>query len=473
MTENVLKIKIERNVYGGGALNFYIFNPETDEYEGKNAVSDENRLLKYTSDTRDLTEYAREMLSVLADTYRRIDRIEIHFYGILEDADILSAALNDVIGTDTRITLIPHCDISPEELLARLNGYIDSLNKKIDQFLSSEAFLEYAKTEKEPVLAVAEIPIIEGSRNTAELIEGAHIALKQIKGLGKELNRGADCIRTSRNQHRKDAAEHLSQVAALTDEFKALFSSLISDLTDPWKSSSALIECYRHTLDAEKTFAGKHGLITNLSGEDVKQLTFQFTSHFLNILPKNIKETLLSEFGAICVKVAEEFSKRYAGLCGSTAEEADIAHLLRRTVELDGIIFNIPAPDPRKYIHSGKPDGLFDRFEGVRYDNKTKTFSIDFYKYAERFNNKPDLFFYYTESGVKQAITYLTDNIFKTDFETAVRGLPDRKNDRLKESARICKNLAEKIDALSAEVNKQKDTIYAQLHNTKEGGLSE
>ena len=129
--ENCLKIKIERNSYKNGALIFSIFNSETGHYDKANDLSDQNPLLKFTSETKELSEYADELILKLIETYKRLDTVQILFRGIPEDYSILSDSLNRNAGQNTGFVIIPNNYMSPGDLCDFVNKCVDTLNKKV------------------------------------------------------------------------------------------------------------------------------------------------------------------------------------------------------------------------------------------------------------------------------------------------------------------------------------------------------
>lgn len=182
-----IKIKIERNKYQTAALDFWIFNPETEQYDEKNAFSDENRLLKFTAETRNLDEYASEMLLTMLSTYKRLKKIQLEFYGDLADYDILNNSLTE-LGSVADCVINPHCDLDPAILRKRINECIKSIN---DYFAEHE-FKDFIKEcEKNNVFnknyTFKNINLIDDNKEGIELINEAKNAIVSLSTVQEEV----------------------------------------------------------------------------------------------------------------------------------------------------------------------------------------------------------------------------------------------------------------------------------------------
>ncbi len=196
-----IKIKIERNKYQTAALDFWIFNPETEQYDEKNAFSDENRLLKFTAETRNLDEYASEMLLTMLSTYKRLKKIKLEFYGDLADYDILNNSLTE-LGSVADCVINPHCDLDPEIFRKRINKAVSNVNK----YLSGKEYRGFIREcENNDIyngLFTSDYNFnsfntIDNKAEGTELIDSARKIIEELK---KEDEKASDMINICNNR---------------------------------------------------------------------------------------------------------------------------------------------------------------------------------------------------------------------------------------------------------------------------------
>lgn len=150
MQNEGIRISVEKNVYKSGTLNFRIFNPETEDYGELNEFADENRLLRFASESRELTECAEELLSVLVSTYKRMKKITLEFKGTQSDYEILLNASKNV-DPGAELVISPSFDLDPKYIIEKANEYI----REINMLISANQFKRMCnKCKKENDIAI-------------------------------------------------------------------------------------------------------------------------------------------------------------------------------------------------------------------------------------------------------------------------------------------------------------------------------
>ena len=392
MTENVLRIKIKKNGYGSGALNFWIYDPETGKNAGKNAFSDENKLLRFVSDQRSLDEIASDMLKTLMTTYSRIlknGKIQICFSGTTSDFDILRKALEELHDKAAEHLEVIHIRVKdPLELRRTICERLNDYNLMADRFMNdatvqefhaiTPVVLPFKQLSFHAVPEDAQSILIESERVKAELSD----VISSMKSIRLNSDRIISDAKSAISIHQKKKDELKKRYQ---DEFRAAYSVCRQDSIIAY--NNAVIQFFKQKSAETQT--------EELSAEQMAVFAEGFLNDFRAYMEDIMQQTLVRCFREVWDETAKSAEKDLAKLYGISRCK------LRHKTEVPFDLISRYAIWPKekelkKYITDPKRAYTFFRTcAWTPYDAKTKTFTVNWQKYAELFNKASTVIYDY------------------------------------------------------------------------------
>lgn len=460
MADGKINIKIEKNNYKSGSLDFWIYNSEADDYDEKNAFSDENRLLKYTSETRDLADYADELIKMLLYTYRRMKGIEVEFFGELSDYNVLREALNKQT-QDSRYVIIPHCDMDPSGLYECLNKYIVELNSKLSSDKVKNQF-EKTKELTEIDFEFNEINPLSEKNDARELLTQAEIAIDKMNELFSDLEKYGDSVYDKCYEYEEALDSHNNEI----NEFKESLSGFYMDIAEQYPTNTSH-EFESIFDDIKNKVVNRYENKSKLNASSLKE----YTQGIAEDMYRFTCDSFSSKTAEICNEIYRKSSSNVRYIISDFYNcSFDTIKIGLYFCNLNEVIEN--AYDRLVFLQWIIDFGEIKIFKDVRLKGVTEnyikkeriTFNVDTKKYMDNF----DISFYYEsvlEFGLDKAAEAFSKNV-----KVCLDSLYDKRKEGIESDIKDCKEQLDLVNSLLSEIAVQKKNIESHIKAAKEGG---
>ena len=456
-----VKIKIVKNDYQNGALDFCMFNPEKNDYDEINAFSDENRLLRYTSDTRSLKEYADEMMQTLVETYSRIiqqSRLEIKFYGTVADAEILKESLEQAVEPGTKVLFTAHCETDPNAFKHSVHNAVAVYNTVYDQLIRDKTITEL--TEITPIrFSFSEIKLPNTEDDAQSVLSMAVFAKKTM--CDQALAIGTDKKRIEQFQQESDAKrgdrvlKKPEFYAAICRRFKEAFL----------QEKDRIKKAYNAVLQEQINHYIAHHQSKDWSSEQLSEFSKGFSERLQEKLDSVIKQALCECFSAVWQRNVDNVKHSLIDWFG--CEKCELIQI--SPLNLDTVWRRNPFLTDKDVIFDGRR--ISKKMAGaVQHNARTKTYSVDYNKYGMLFGELSPTYKFYCERLFNDSVKYFCDDVFASDLKECEKTLPDEKEIILKRQSDICRKTIDLLKDFSAVTEQQQKKIENSIIEAEEGG---
>ena len=468
MTENVLRIKIKKNNYGSGSLDFWIYDPEKGGFDEKeNAFSDENKLLKFVSDQRSLDEIASDMLKTLIATYSRVlknGKIQIYFSGTTDDFDVLRNALEELHDKAADHLEVIHIRVKdPVELRRTVCEKLNEYNLMENQFMNDATVQEF-HTITPVVLPFKQISfhavpedaqsiLIESERVQTELGD----VISSMKSIRQNSDRIISDAKSAVSVHQKKKDEFKKRYQ---DEFRAVYSACKKDVLIAY--NNATIKFFNQKKAETQT--------EELSAEQMAAFADSFLNDFRAYMEDIMQQTLAQCFREVWDGTAKSAEKDLAKLYGIPRCK------LRHKTEVPFDLISRYAIWPKekelkKYTTDPKRAFTFFRTCGwTTYDAKTKTFTVNWQKYAELFNKESTVLFDFFCAKLFQSAIDKYAAAFDEDLNAGMESIKDAANEAEQNKISVVQDVLRRLPEYTDKTKELIEAIATEIDFARNGG---
>ena len=465
MSDKRMKIRITKNNYTTGSLDFEIFDPEEDTYGVKNAFSDENRLLAFTSATLPTRQYAEDLMRTLLSTYDRMIRmvgVEIVFVGTLADAACLRQALEKLRHPEQDVTFVADCKWDPADVLDQLDSLVGAYNAALSRLAEAPVTARASKLvtgtfAMRPITAAARSNNAKAVLREAETIRGG--LLDALALTGKTIGSVGNKVRNIEDSMRIYETQRANMAVGFCSRFETVFKTRQTAVAGAYEAALRLqLDRYRERMQRD------------MSREDLTAFCLDFLSGFRQQAEASIAEVLKRSFFEVWDGLAPEVSR---DICRLT--EAERCTLLRPGAALS-VSVKLPetgADELEELLFDGKKLSKTLR-SAVSYNAKSKKYTVDSEKWEALYADKNAwIRRQYCEACFYGALSTFKGRICLDAYRHGVQTTPDAKKARLLKEASDCRAWIGLLKTFSAEITDLDRELEQTVEAAKEGGASE